>query len=240
MSIIVPSQDKNWKHLRSKKIIVGPQLPIFNLCNRSDIRRCWLLSRNEKVCEYEDGWCQSVGWDIVTFAAFLSSIWIVSAPDLKFTSSVKLSMIKFESGKSPIHLQWGSCSIWYSRFERQVPEYTIYLTLSTLLFYGLSVHFLSCSVEHPSSVSAECIVERRRLPLVVAVHSVQWRIVSRANQPPGAHVTIFSFSGSHYLAFPMYSMQPAIRKPGSHLNERIKELFPTGFRFGEGVERRVD
>ena len=74
------------------------------------------------------------------------------------------------------------------------------------------VSALSFLFSWASILSIGCIVEGRRLPLVVAVHSVQWRIVSRANQPPGAHVTIFSFSGSHYLAFPMYSMQPAIRK----------------------------
>ena len=67
------------------------------------------------------------------------------------------------------------------------------------------VSALSFLFSWASILSIGCIVEGRRLPLVVAVHSVQWRIVSRANQPPGAQVTIFSFSRSHYLAFPMHN-----------------------------------
>ena len=110
-------------------------------------------------------------------------MWIVSAPDLKFRSSVKLSMIKFEFGKSPIHLHRGSCSIWYSRFERQVPEYTIYLTLPSTL---LRCTFFPTVEHHPSGLKSigrmsGCSVERRRLPLVAAV---QWRIVSLSNQRP--------------------------------------------------------
>ena len=126
----------------------------YNLCCLSwDIVTWWNIYFHESPWR----WCQRYsGWDIVTFAAFLSSMWIVSAPDLKFRSSVKLSMIKFESGKSPIHLKQrgSSCSIWYeSRFEQpggsQVPEYTIYLTLSpsTLLFCTFLPLQLS---KHPS------------------------------------------------------------------------------------------
>ena len=79
-------------------------------------------------------------------------------------------MIKFEFGKSPIHLQAAAgqllhliLSMW--RPGRQVAENTIHLALSP------------SSAQHPYQRVGS--VERRRLPLVAAV---QWRIVSLSNQ----------------------------------------------------------
>ena len=94
-------------------------------------------------------------------------MWIVSSPDLKFTSSVNLSMIKFEFGKSPIHLQAAAgqllrliLSMWRPGGRKYNP---------------------SCSPPSSAQHLYQRVgsVERRRLPLVAAV---QWRIVSLSNQ----------------------------------------------------------
>ena len=97
-------------------------------------------------------------------------MWIVSSPDLKFTSSVNLSMIKFEFGKSPIHLQAAAgqllrliLSMW--RPGRWPKIQSILVSPS--------------SAQHPYQRVGS--VERRRLPLVAAV---QWRIVSLSYQRP--------------------------------------------------------
>ena len=160
-------------------------------------------------------------------------MWIVSSPDLKFTSSVNLSMIKFEFGKSPIHLQAAAGQLLHLILSMWRPG------------PGGRKYNPSCSpssAQHPYQQVGSG-VERRRLPLVAAV---QWRIVSLSNQRPVLDLpfppSLQTLSRLYDASYATNAEENALRSEWIGETYAVRLVSPPLHRFigesGEGWRRR--